>query len=273
MNSLKHQSSIVFSPLFLVCLVLLLINDHFLKQAFPGLITGKLSDFTGLFVVGSLIISFSFKREGFFLVLVGFLFLFWKSAYSQPLIDAWNQLEVWNLNRTVDYWDLLALPMLYAARVYARRCAHIVPRNVLLIPILGLSFIAVMATSYVTECSNHFNEYRAVFVNQTAADAVLSVKRFYSSGDPIGIELTAEPDHDIFLERSNASVANGGEDECRNRIDYARLKFSQADGQAYTICEVDNRNGEIPDKQRWSYDLKLAGEVCSDGSVLAEIYE
>jgi hypothetical protein len=35
-------------PLSLVAVALLVANDHFLKQAYPGWITGKLSDFAGL---------------------------------------------------------------------------------------------------------------------------------------------------------------------------------------------------------------------------------
>ena len=37
-------------PAFWACLVLLLVNDHLLKSAFPGALTGKLSDFAGLVV-------------------------------------------------------------------------------------------------------------------------------------------------------------------------------------------------------------------------------
>ena len=35
-------------PLALAAVALLIVNDHFLKQAYPGFVTGKLSDFAGL---------------------------------------------------------------------------------------------------------------------------------------------------------------------------------------------------------------------------------
>lgn len=38
-------------PLALGALVVLAVNDHFLKQAFPGIVTGKLSDAAGLILV------------------------------------------------------------------------------------------------------------------------------------------------------------------------------------------------------------------------------
>jgi hypothetical protein len=37
-------------PVTLLSLVLLLVNDHLLKDAYPGLATGKLSDLAGLVV-------------------------------------------------------------------------------------------------------------------------------------------------------------------------------------------------------------------------------
>src|SRR3972149_6580371 len=36
-------------PASLGAVALLLLNDHFLKQAYPSILTGKLSDFAGLF--------------------------------------------------------------------------------------------------------------------------------------------------------------------------------------------------------------------------------
>ncbi len=38
------------SPLFIFVLFLLIINDFFLKAAFHNTFTGKLSDFSGLFI-------------------------------------------------------------------------------------------------------------------------------------------------------------------------------------------------------------------------------
>jgi hypothetical protein len=40
-----------FAPLPLAAVVLLVVNDHVLKARFPGLVTGKLSDVAGCFVL------------------------------------------------------------------------------------------------------------------------------------------------------------------------------------------------------------------------------
>jgi hypothetical protein len=43
------ERSLLAQPLPLACVALLVLNDHLLKHVFPGLVTGKLSDFAGLF--------------------------------------------------------------------------------------------------------------------------------------------------------------------------------------------------------------------------------
>jgi hypothetical protein len=43
-----RRTSGLLHPVALVAIALLLVNDHVLKQAYPGWLTGKLSDFAGL---------------------------------------------------------------------------------------------------------------------------------------------------------------------------------------------------------------------------------
>ena len=47
----RFPGASLLHPLFLVSLLVLLINDHIAKDLYPGLITGKLSDFSGLVVL------------------------------------------------------------------------------------------------------------------------------------------------------------------------------------------------------------------------------
>ena len=44
-------------PVFAAAVALLLVNDHVLKTAFPGLVTGKLSDFAGLMFFPVLVVA------------------------------------------------------------------------------------------------------------------------------------------------------------------------------------------------------------------------
>jgi hypothetical protein len=43
------------SPVFVIAVALLAVNDHVLKEHYPGVLTGKLSDFAGVFVVAVLL--------------------------------------------------------------------------------------------------------------------------------------------------------------------------------------------------------------------------
>jgi hypothetical protein len=94
---------------FLTGLIVLLINDHYLKLEFSNYLTGKLSDFVGVLII-PMFLTFIFpkwKKTNTFLT--GLFFVFWKSTYSQPLIDLYNQITFIEITRVVDYSDLIAL--------------------------------------------------------------------------------------------------------------------------------------------------------------------
>ena len=64
---------------FVLALAVLLVNDALLKQAYPGFITGKLSDFAGFAVVAlPLFAAFPRHTRAIYLALIG-AFLWWKS--------------------------------------------------------------------------------------------------------------------------------------------------------------------------------------------------
>lgn len=97
---------------FILALTVLALNDHVLKQAWPCWFTGKLSDAAGLFAFGWFWTGLFPDRRGVVLRAVAVLFTWWKSPLSQPVIDAWNGLDLWTIGRVVDATDLLALPVL-----------------------------------------------------------------------------------------------------------------------------------------------------------------
>lgn len=100
------------SPVFICGLFLLLLNDFFLKDQFHNFLTGKISDFAGLFVFPLFIAAFFPKRKAEIYISTGILFAFWKSPFSQFLIEFWNSFEVFRINRVVDVSDLSALLIL-----------------------------------------------------------------------------------------------------------------------------------------------------------------
>src|SRR3954463_15199463 len=99
------QQRVLLSPLFILGLCLLLINDFYLKKAVHNTFTGKLSDFAGLFVFSLFLGAFLPRARGWSLVAVAFLFCFWKSVYFQNSIDSWNEWIPFHISRTVDVTD------------------------------------------------------------------------------------------------------------------------------------------------------------------------
>ncbi|MDB5968474.1 MAG: hypothetical protein JWQ90_924 [Hydrocarboniphaga sp.] len=69
---------------FLACLVCLLLNDWWLKPAVPSVVTGKLSDFAGIAVVGMVLLSISPTRRLVIFLALSLVFLWWKSSASAP---------------------------------------------------------------------------------------------------------------------------------------------------------------------------------------------
>src|SRR5688572_12523013 len=109
----KNKSFVFFHPVFISALVVLLVNDHFLKYIYPGFLTGKLSDITGLFVFHLFLLQLFPAKTKQVTIFVVLFFVWWKSPVSQTAIDLFNSLYFFNIQRVIDYSDLLALPVLF----------------------------------------------------------------------------------------------------------------------------------------------------------------
>ncbi len=139
---------------FVLSLAVLLINDRLLKQAYPGLITGKLSDFAGLAVVAMpLFAAFPRHARTIYLALAG-AFLWWKSPASDGFIAFLNEVQPLRMVRTVDYWDLVALAVLPACAKFAASqprsfATKASLRRWVLPPVLAATVFGVMGTSSI----------------------------------------------------------------------------------------------------------------------------
>jgi hypothetical protein len=103
----KYHLSLLFA--FTLPVVLLLLNDHYFKYAYPSFLTGKLSDVVGLAVWFVFFICLFPKYPKNIIISTIVLFVFWKSPYSQPIIAFFlNNFNI-KLNRTIDFTDLWAL--------------------------------------------------------------------------------------------------------------------------------------------------------------------
>lgn len=144
-------ASVLHSWPFLLALTVLIANDGYLKPAFPGWLTGKLSDVAGVYLVALLVTALvpGKKRLGGAIVVLAFLY--WKSPASQWLIDSLNAVLPAPIGRVVDYTDLLALATIPLAWItVSRRAAAARGTSLsrcLAIPVALVTALAVSATS------------------------------------------------------------------------------------------------------------------------------
>jgi len=132
-----RNKNLILNRVFLAGLLLLALNDHFLKDHYSNWLTGKLSDFAGLLIF-PLFLAFLFPRQARAVSLItGIFFIFWKSPWSTPLITLYNKFAPIGITRTIDYSDLLALAVLPLSHylipridryaVTDRWCSHATP--------------------------------------------------------------------------------------------------------------------------------------------------
>ena len=145
---MKRSDDLLVAPGFLAALGVLLLNDFVLKPAFGNALTGKLSDFAGLFAFALFWMAVFPRRRAMVCAATAAAFVLWKSAAWQPLIDAWNAWIPLTVGRTVDASDLVALVAVGAAYRYAgapRRQSMVSAARWAVIP---MSLFAFAATSY-----------------------------------------------------------------------------------------------------------------------------
>ncbi|HYH81221.1 MAG TPA: hypothetical protein VEX86_15565 [Longimicrobium sp.] len=111
----------LLAPAVLVSLAVLLANDFLLKPALHDALTGKLSDFAGLFVFGVFWCAVFPNHRRTVAAVTALGFIYWKSPAAQPLIDAWNGLGLFPTGRVIDPTDLVALVMVPLACGYRPR--------------------------------------------------------------------------------------------------------------------------------------------------------
>jgi hypothetical protein len=168
-----------------VAVAALLLNDLVLKQAFPGVVTGKLSDFAGIALVALLLLSAFPLRPLLVYVCISIAFAWWKSPFSSPFLAWLNGLGLGQFGRTVDYTDLLALSLLPLCRYRPSATGAFLAwkriRTIAALPVCVITFLAVLGTSRMPARQDDF------LIRDTSArpferDAVASVIRRVAEG-------------------------------------------------------------------------------------------
>lgn len=124
--------------------LVLALNDALLKSSYPGLVTGKLSDFAGLFLV-SAVLGPRATIGGVLAV----AFVLWKSPLAEPVLAWWNAIVPFPLSRTPDLTDLVAMLAIPFGLRYAKSTPKpgvvLLPRGIAVL----LASVAVLATSKI----------------------------------------------------------------------------------------------------------------------------
>ena len=153
-NRTPHVSLTLTTWPFLSSLAVLILNDGWFKHAWPGVVTGKLSDVAGISLVTLLLIAAAPTRARIVMATLAAVFTWWKSPLAQPAIDAVNLHLPLSIGRVVDYTDLFALLVMPCCLPIARDPARFaIPgprlRRLLTPPLAIATMFAVCATSAV----------------------------------------------------------------------------------------------------------------------------
>lgn len=88
------------------------LNDHLWKYEYSNLLTGKLSDFIGLFIL-PIFLTLIFPKYPLRLIFAtAILFIGFKMPIADIFIDTFNSVMPYSIQRTIDYSDFIALSIL-----------------------------------------------------------------------------------------------------------------------------------------------------------------
>jgi len=165
LDKIKPKYNLLTTKGFIIGLTILLANDLCLKYSFPSFLTGKLSDFAGLFIFPYFLSVFIPKPKIIY-YLTALLFTFWKLEYSQIVIDYFARLTNLGFYRTVDITDLIALTVLPFSFGYFKLKSKTAKSNRLAFSTLVcfISIFSFYATSVPRQTFNANIEVDKIFI-------------------------------------------------------------------------------------------------------------
>ena len=147
------RKDLILNLYFIVGLIVLILNDFYLKYEYGNFITGKLSDFAGLLIFPMFIAVIIPNLRKSISIITGIGFIIWKLPLFTPVIDLINQLPFVSIDRVIDYSDymaLLILPLSHYCINYYESTPFIKVeqiKNFSKFALLGIAFFAFCATS------------------------------------------------------------------------------------------------------------------------------
>lgn len=167
----KYKIDLLSSKLFVIGLLILLLNDHIFKYSHPCYLTGKLSDFAGLFIFPIFISVFWYNKRNLIYFFTGLFFIFWKSPLSEIFIESWNLIGIFKITRVVDYSDLIALLILPFSYKYIESQTYSIKNfRILKTSILGIisvfTFCATSQPGEELDCKMKLNKKYKVKISK-----------------------------------------------------------------------------------------------------------
>ncbi|MCR4033084.1 MULTISPECIES: hypothetical protein [Flavobacterium] len=162
-------------PVFICSLMILILNDWFFKSIFHNFITGKLSDFAGLFAFPFFWSVLFPKRIKEIHLGTLLFFVFWKSHLSDAFV-AFTQ-----TCRVVDFSDNIALISIFISYRSLQKEASVLKLSpVFLSLIVLLSCFSFIATTQKRELQDYNENLNLVLDNQTDQKLVVLIDFKYS---------------------------------------------------------------------------------------------
>ena len=152
-DSNMKRKDLILNLYFVIGLIVLILNDFYLKYEYGNFLTGKLSDFAGLLIFPMFVAAIIPKLKKSISIITGIGFLIWKLPLFTSVVDLINQLPFVSIYRVIDYSDYIALLILplshYLINYHEFRPIIKVERVKYFsrLALLGISFFAFCATS------------------------------------------------------------------------------------------------------------------------------
>lgn len=144
-------------PLFLLSLVILLLNDFYLKAAYGNVITGKLSDFAGLLAFPFFFSCLFPERKRHIHIFTALIFVWWKSSLSGFFIDGVNSIGI-PISRVIDFSDNIALISIAVSYlIFSKNIEYKNIKPAFLYSVILVSSFAFMATSIAPRADIEYN--------------------------------------------------------------------------------------------------------------------
>lgn len=145
-----RNKNLIVNYIFLICLIVLFLNDHIFKFQYTSWFTGKLSDIAGIILLPMLLAYLFPKLKENSVFAAGLFFTFWKSPFSESFIKFYNFISPISIHRIVDYSDLLVLLLLPIPYLLIKKntvLEHFNLKKINVLAVLLPTILVLMSTS------------------------------------------------------------------------------------------------------------------------------